>query len=404
MKIVVIGGGLVGLATAHRLQQTGRYDRVTLLEKERDVGQHQSTHNSGVMHCGLHYRPGSQKARLAVRGLKQMVAFCQEHGIDHDQCGKLVVAVDDTEIERMHALFERGRQNGLQGLEILDPKQIAEIEPHARGVAAIRVPEEGIADYAGVCRTLRRLIEQNGGEVRTGAPVTALTPSSTGWTIRAGTTVIDADKIVTCAGLHADRVARLAGERPEVHVVPFRGEYFMLRPDRRSLVRNLIYPIPNPAFPFLGVHFTRTTHGEIEAGPNAVLAMSREGYRKGQIRLGDVAGSLSYPGLWRFLWRHAAFVTREVARSYNDALFLKTLQRLIPELRASDIVRNGTGVRAQAMTRDGKLVEDFSMIVRENAVHVINAPSPAATASLAIGEVIAEAVGGAGPGVPQSLP
>ncbi len=388
--LTVVGGGLVGLSTAYHLQRTGRYDRVILLEKERDVAQHQSTHNSGVLHAGLYYKPGSQKAKLAVRGLRQMTAFCREHGIAHEQCGKLVVAVDDAEAERLRGLLDRGTQNGLQGLRWLDSKEIREIEPHARGVAAIRVPEEGIADYAGVARTLRRLIEQNGGEVVTGGAVTSMRFDRNVWTIHAGTATVTADKIVTCAGLHADRVAELAGEKPDVRIVPFRGEYYVLRPERQFLVRNLIYPVPNPAFPFLGVHFTRTVHGEIEAGPNAVLALSREGYRKGQIRLGDVVDALAFPGLWRFMGRHAGFVAREVARSYSHKLFLATLQRLIPELRSDDIVRNGSGVRAQAMTRDGKLVEDFELVVRDNAVHVINAPSPAATASLAIGEMIAE--------------
>jgi L-2-hydroxyglutarate oxidase len=387
--IAVVGGGLVGLSTAHHLQRTGRYDRVILLEKERDVAQHQSTHNSGVLHAGLYYKPGSQKARLAVKGLRQMTAFCREHGIAHEQCGKLVVAVDDDEAERLRGLLARGTENGLQGLAWLEGAEIREIEPHARGVAAVRVPEEGIADYGGVARTLRRLIEQDGGEVITGGAVTSMRFDRNTWTIRAGATTVTADKIVTCAGLHADRVAALAGEKPDVRIVPFRGEYYMLRPERQFLVRNLIYPVPNPAFPFLGVHFTRTVHGEIEAGPNAVLALSREGYRKGQIRFGDVADALTFPGLWRFMGRHAGFVAREIARSHSKALFLRTLQRLIPELRGADIVRNGSGVRAQAMTRDGRLVEDFELIVRENAVHVINAPSPAATASLAIGEMIA---------------
>ncbi len=388
-RVAVVGGGLVGLATAYHLQRSGSYDRVILLEKERDVAQHQSTHNSGVLHAGLYYRPGSRKAKLAVQGLRQMVAFCREHGVAYEQCGKLVVATTEDEAERAKGLLARGMENGLQGLEWLDAKQIREIEPHARGVAAIRVPEEGIVDYAGVARALRGLIEEQGGEVLTGSAVGGMRFANDEWTIRAGRTTVVANKIVTCAGLHADRVARLAGEHPDVRVVPFRGEYYMLRPERRFLVRNLIYPIPNPAFPFLGVHFTRTVHGDIEAGPNAVLALSREGYRKGQIRLGDIADALTFPGLWRFMGRHAGFVAREVARSYSHKLFLQTLQRLIPELRAGDIVRNGSGVRAQAMTRDGKLVEDFELIVRENAVHVINAPSPAATASLAIGESIA---------------
>lgn len=388
--VIVIGGGLVGLATGYRLQESGRYDRVTVLEKERDVALHQSTHNSGVLHAGLYYKTGSRKATLAVRGLRQMVAFCQQHGIAHEQCGKLVVAVNDTERERLAGLLDRGRANGLQGLEWLEGDRIRDIEPHVRGVAAVRVPEEGIADYAGVAAALRRVIVSRGGNVQVSAPVTSIQRTSREWHIRAGASLVQADNLVTCGGLQADRLARLAGERPGVAVVPFRGEYYMLRPESRRLVRNLIYPVPDPAFPFLGVHFTRTVHGDIEAGPNAVLALAREGYRRGTFNPRDAAGALAFAGLWRFVAKYPRVVTMEVARSFSNALFLRTLQRLIPELRASDIVRHGSGVRAQAMRPDGSLVEDFEMIVRENAVHVINAPSPAATASLAIGEVVAD--------------
>ena len=391
-NVAVIGGGLVGLASAYKLQRTGRFDRVLLIEKERDVGLHQSTHNSGVLHAGLHYAPGSLKARLAVEGLREMVAFCREHGVAHEQCGKIVVAVDDEELERLDALFDRGQKNGLQGLRKLDPAEIRAIEPHAAGIAAVHVPEEGIADYAGVCQTLKRLIVSGGGEVVLNAPVRALTRTSAGWRIRAGARTIDASTIVNCAGLHADRIAKLAGEKTDVLIVPFRGEYYTLRPDRQFLVRNLIYPVPNPAFPFLGVHLTRLVYGGIEAGPNAVLAAAREGYRKTSVNLRDLAGALSFRGLWRFIARYPSIVTYEVARSFSAGLFLKSLQRLVPELRAGDIVRGPSGVRAQAMLPNGDLVQDFQLIVRDDALHVLNAPSPAATASLAIGGEVARLV------------
>jgi L-2-hydroxyglutarate oxidase len=385
--VAVIGGGLVGLASAYKLRATGRYDRVLVLEKERDVGLHQSTHNSGVLHAGLHYAPGSLKARFALAGLREMIAFCREHGIAHEQCGKVVVATADAQVDRARALLERGRANGLRDLRWLDPAELRDIEPHARGVAAIHVPEEGIVDYAAVCQRLRELV----GDVLVDAPVRALRRlrDGSGWEITAGVRTFHATSIVNCAGLHADRVARLAGEESDVQVVPFRGEYYMLRPERAHLVRNLIYPVPDPAFPFLGVHLTRTVHGDVEAGPNAVLALAREGYRHRTINLRDLAGAASFGGLWRFVARYPRLVTYEVARSFSRGLFLRSLQSLVPELRADDLVRGPSGVRAQAMRPDGSLVEDFHLIRREDALHVINAPSPAATASLAIGGEVA---------------
>lgn len=387
--VAVIGGGLVGLASAYKLQLGGRFDRVILIEKERDVGLHQSTHNSGVLHAGLYYAPGSLKARLAVAGLREMVGFCREHGIAHEQCGKVVVATEESELERLGNLLERGQQNGLAGLRRLDSYELRHIEPHANGIAAVHVPEEGIADYAAVTQALKRLIVAQGGEVVTNAPVHALRRMSAGWTVSAGTRTIGASTIVNCAGLHADRVARLAGENPEVRIVPFRGEYYTLRADRASLVRNLIYPVPNPAFPFLGVHLTRLIHGGIEAGPNAVLAGAREGYGKLHLNPRDMIDALTFAGLWRFVARYPRVVTYEVARSFSRSLFLKSLQRLVPDLRAGDLERGPSGVRAQAMLPNGDLVQDFQLVVRENALHVLNAPSPAATASLAIGSEIA---------------
>jgi L-2-hydroxyglutarate oxidase len=334
----------------------------------------------------LHYAPGSLKARFALSGLRVMVAFCREHGISHEQCGKVVVATDESEIERARNLLRRGTENGLRNLRWLDRHELREIEPHADGIAAIHVPEEGIVDYAAVCRTLRTLI---GPDVILGAEVRELRRTDAGWRILAGAQTVDANFIVNCAGLHADRVARLAGEQTDIQIVPFRGEYYTLRADRTSLVRNLIYPVPNPAFPFLGVHLTRVIHGGIEAGPNAVLALSREGYGRLNVSPRDVAESLGFRGLWRFIATYPRLVAYEVMRSFSRTLFVRSLQRLVPELRAGDLMPGPTGVRAQAMRPDGSLVEDFQLIVRDDAVHVLNAPSPAATASLAIGGEVA---------------
>jgi L-2-hydroxyglutarate oxidase len=386
--IAVIGGGLIGLATAYKLRATGRADRIVVLEKESDVARHQSTHNSGVLHAGLYYKPGSLKARFARDGLREMVAFCSAHDVRFEQCGKVVVAASEDELEPARALFDRGSQNGLHGLRWLDDRELREIEPHARGVGAIHVPEEGIADFATVAARLKTAV----ADVLTDAPVRALRLESRGWRIQAGDHVIHADIIVNCAGLHADRVARLAGEKPDTRIVPFRGQYYMLRPEAGHLVRNLIYPVPNAAFPFLGVHLTRTIHGEIEAGPNAVLAFSREGYRWRDIHPGDAAKMLAFPGLWRFVRRYPGVVSYELLRSFSRTLFVKSLQRLVPALRSTDLTRGIAGVRAQAMRSNGELVEDFDFITGDRAVHVLNAPSPGATASLAIGAEIARIV------------
>ena len=392
MRVTVVGGGIVGLATAFRLQQHTPDARVTILEKEPRIALHQSSHNSGVLHCGLNYKPGSRRARLAVRGVRQMIEFCQAHSIAHDVCGNVVVASASEEVPRLRALYERGCQNGLSGLRILGPEELRELEPHAAGVQALQVPEEGIADYPAVCETLAGLVRQQGGEIITGARVTELRRESGGWRAihTAGDTACDF--LVTCAGLHSDRVAELAGAARAVRIVPFRGEYYLIRPERQFLVRNLVYPVPDPRFPFLGVHFTRRIQGGIEAGPNAVLAFAREGYTKNTVDLSDLADALAFPGLWRFIAKYGSTCWDEVHRSFSRELFCRSLQRLVPEIQPGDLIPGGSGVRAQAMTPDGSLVDDFHFIQGERALHVVNAPSPAATASLAIGEEIAELV------------
>ncbi|HUR57443.1 MAG TPA: L-2-hydroxyglutarate oxidase [Opitutaceae bacterium] len=388
-NFTIIGGGLVGLATAWRILQRSPQTKVVLLEKEAGVGRHQSTHNSGVLHCGLHYRPGSHKARLAVAGVRQMVQFCWENGVGHDVCGKLVVATTEEQVARLKTLQERGTKNGLTGLRWLEPAEFRKIEPHAAGLAALHVPEEGIADYAGVVAALARRIQEMGGTIETNAKVTALARREGEWHLQTPRGEFTSKFIVNCAGLHSDRVCRRAGERPALWTVGFRGEYYRLKRERQDLVRNLIYPVPDPQFPFLGVHFTRLMRGGVEAGPNAVLAFSREGYRFRDVNVRDLAGFLAFPGLWRFLWKHRRMCAFEFAQSLSKERFCRTLQRLVPELRPDDLETGGSGVRAQAMSPEGALVEDFNFVRAEGALHVLNAPSPAATSSLAIGEHIA---------------
>ncbi len=388
-RITVIGGGIVGLATAYRMAQKFPGARLTVLEKDSGVGMQQSGHNSGVLHCGLYYKPGSAKARLAVSGIRQMVAFCQENAIAHDVCGKLVVAADASELPRLSALEERGRANGLEGLQRLSRAEMLEIEPHVGGVAALRVPQEGIVDYPAVCETLAARLASGGAQVVTGAKAQRLRRNGAGWVIETPVDAFEADFIINCAGLHCDRVAALAGERRELRILPFRGEYYKLRPERQGLVRHLIYPVPDPRFPFLGVHFTRLIHGGVEAGPNAVLAFAREGYRKTDFNPGDLFDALSYPGFWRFLSKYPSMAWYELRRSFSRELFCESLRRLVPEIQPSDLATGGSGVRAQAISPEGDLVQDFHFIARPNALHVLNAPSPAATASLAIGAEIA---------------
>lgn len=389
MRVTVVGGGIVGLATAFRIQQRLPEARVTILEKEPRIALHQSSHNSGVLHCGLNYKPGSRRARLAVRGVRQMVEFCKSHAIPHEVCGNLVVATAPEEVPRLHALYERGCQNGLSGLRLLGPEQLREIEPHAAGIQALHVPEEGIADYPAVCEKLSELIRQEGGEIVTSARVTDLRQDAGGWRAIHTSGETTCDFLITCAGLYSDRVAELAGEKRAVRIVPFRGEYYLIRPERQFLVRNLIYPVPDPRFPFLGVHFTRRAQGGIEAGPNAVLAFAREGYAKTTVNVPDLADALTFSGLWRFIGKYGPTCWDEVHRSFSRELFCRSLQRLVPEIREDDLIPGGAGVRAQAMTPNGSLVDDFHFAQSERALHVVNAPSPAATASLAIGEEIA---------------
>lgn len=392
----VIGGGIAGLAVAAKLLRAQPGLRLTLLEREADVARHQSGHNSGVLHAGLYYQPGSAKARLAVSGIKQMTDYCRQRSIPHEICGKIVVAVSEEEIPRLRTLQERGTANGLRGLQWLVPAQIREREPHASGLAALLVPEEGIVDYVAVCRALAADVVSAGGEIRLGYGVERLERKGTAWRIAARDQEIESDYLINCGGLHCDRILQMAGIRRTTRIVPFRGDYYKLRADRQHLVRHLIYPVPDPTFPFLGVHFTRLVHGGIEAGPNAVLAFSRHGYARMAFSLRDTADTFTFPGFWRFAGRHARMCLGEWQRSMSKRLSCRALRRLLPDLRADDLVPGGSGVRAQAMTPQGELAADFAIHQDAHSLHLLNAPSPAATASLAIADDLLARIGLAG--------
>jgi L-2-hydroxyglutarate oxidase len=385
--IAVIGGGLVGLATAMALAESG--SRVTVLEAEDRVATHQSGHNSGVIHSGLYYKPGSLKATFTTEGSQALYRLCEEEGIRHERCGKLVVATVPEELPALDELNRRGQANGLTGVRRLRAEEIAEVEPHATGIAALHVPGTGIVDYQGVARAYVRRIESRDGRVVTGARVTGIRRDGPGLVVETAQGAVSCRLLVNCAGLQSDRLARLCGADPKVRIVPFRGEYYDLVPERRSLVRGLIYPVPDPRFPFLGVHLTRRVDGSVEAGPNAVLALKREGYRWRDVSARDFAETAAWPGFWRLALRHRRIAVYEVRRSLSKGIFVRDLQRLVPAIGLEDIHRAGSGVRAQALDEKGGLVDDFRIERSERAIHVLNAPSPGATASIPIGQRIA---------------
>ena len=386
--VAIVGGGIVGLATARALHERAPHARLAILEKEPKLASHQTGHNSGVIHSGIYYRPGSAKARLCVEGKHLLLEFCEKHGIRVDRCGKVIVATSKAELPRLHSLYERGRANGVPG-ELIDPARLRELEPHARALSAIWSPSTAIVDYGEVADAIARELQAGGVAIETGARVTAIARASDGVEIAAGRLSVRAKRLVNCAGLYSDALARLAGATTDVRIIPFRGEYYMLRAERRALVRGLIYPVPDPEFPFLGVHLTRTVHGEVEAGPNAVFAFAREGYRFGRVSPRELAATLAYRGFWRMARRYWRMGTFDMYRSLSKRAFVRALQRLVPELRPEDVERGGAGVRAQAVSPDGSLVDDFRIVAEADAIHVLNAPSPAATASLAIGRHIA---------------
>jgi len=389
--VAVIGGGIVGLATAMALCRDHRRS-VVVLEAEHELAAHQSGRNSGVIHAGLYYKPGSLKARNCVEGREAMYRFCAEHGIRAERCGKLVTATEERELPRLDELERRGRANGLEGLERLGPEAIREREPHAAGVAGLWVPQTGIVDYGRVTRAMADVVREAGGEIQTDARVHGCRPLSDGILVESVRGELFCRSLVNCAGLQSDRVARACGVDPGVAIVPFRGEYYELAPARGALVRNLIYPVPDPAFPFLGVHFTRTPAGAVEAGPNAVLALKREGYRAADVRLRDLVEMGRFAGFWRMCRQHWRTGLVEMHRSISKRAFVQALRKLVPEVGPDDVRYLRAGVRAQAVGPGGALLDDFHLIEAPRSVHVLNAPSPAATASITIGRTIAAMV------------
>ena len=388
-RVVIVGGGIVGLATAWRVSRRWPKAKVTLLEKEERLAFHQTGHNSGVMHSGIYYRPGSLRAQNCRRGLLLLREFCRQQGLPHEICGKVIVATGRAELERLHALFERGQANGV-ACRLIDRHELRRLEPHCDGVQALHVPEAGIIDYQQVCLRLAELFQESGGGIVTGAGVLAVREMGSEVVVTTVRGEFRAERVINCAGLHSDRVTRLSGMVPSVQIVPFRGEYYALKPPFEHFCRNLIYPVPDPEFPFLGVHLTRQVGGGVECGPNAVPAFAREGYRRRDVNWRDLREMWAYRGLRLLARKHWRMGSEELGRSFSKARFTAALQRLIPEIREHHLVETPAGVRAQAVAPDGRMVDDFVIESGPRLTHVVSAPSPAATASLSIAETIVE--------------
>ena len=388
-QVAIVGGGIVGLATAWQLVLRYPRLRVMVLEKESAVGEHQTGHNSGVLHSGIYYKPGSLRAVNCRAGKRAMEEFCAEHGVPYEICGKVIVAVNDSELVQLDRILDRGKQNGVR-CELIGRERLAELEPHTAGIKAIHVPEAGIVNFRVACLKLAELVGSRGGEVRNSTCVLAVKDNGQSISLETTTGTFSADYLVTCAGLHSDRVAKLTGELPEAQIIPFRGEYYDLKPDAQYLCRNLIYPVPDPSFPFLGVHFTRMIEGGIECGPNAVLAFAREGYRKTDVNLRDLSETLAFPGFRKLALKYWRVGAGEMWRSWSKAAFVRALAHLVPEIRGEHLVPARTGVRAMAIAPDGTMVDDFVIQARNRVVNVLNAPSPAATSSLNIGKLVVE--------------
>jgi len=386
---VIVGGGIVGLATAYQILLKRPGSRVVVIEKENEVAAHQTGNNSGVIHSGLYYKPGSLKATNCIRGYRMLLDFCDEFGVPYEITGKLVVATDDAERPQLKNLFERGAQNGLSGFRMLTQEQMKEVEPHVHGVAGFYVPQTGIVDYKVVAVKLAERIRAMNGEVVFGTKVTEVRYAAGQVEVISAGKTFTGKVMINCAGLYSDKVARLTTKDIPVKIIPFRGEYYKLKKEKEYLVKNLIYPVPDPNFPFLGVHFTRMMRGGVEAGPNAVLAFQREGYRKSDINIAELAESLAWPGFQKVAAKYWRTGLGEMYRSFSKAAFTKALQKLIPEIQEQDLVDGGAGVRAQACDRNGGLVDDFMILEEKQVVNVCNAPSPAATSSLSIGETVA---------------
>jgi L-2-hydroxyglutarate oxidase len=383
----IIGGGIVGLSSAMALGKRYPSARILVLEKESKWAFHQTGNNSGVIHSGIYYKPGSFKAKFCRAGSRSMVEFCEEHGIAHEVCGKVIVATETNQLPLLENLYNRGLENGLK-VKKISVEQVKEIEPHVRCIAALQVSTTGIANYKQVCQKYAEIIETQGGELHLNTKVERIAASGKNQVLETNKGNFEARFVINCAGLHSDRVAKLGQVDPQAKIVPFRGEYYELTPEKRYLVKTLIYPVPNPEFPFLGVHFTRMIDGSVHAGPNAVLSFKREGYKKTDFDLRDFAEVMTYPGFWKLAAKHADEGIQEMIRSFSKAAFVRSLQKLIPEVQAEDLVPCHAGVRAQALMNDGKLVDDFLIVEGQNSIHVCNAPSPAATSSLEIGKAI----------------
>jgi (S)-2-hydroxyglutarate dehydrogenase len=389
--VAVIGGGIVGMATALSLLQD-RPQSVVVIEAEPDLASHQTGHNSGVVHSGIYYRPGSLKAKLCIEGRTALYRFCEEHGVPFERCGKVIVATDESELPRLAELERRAEVNGIRAVRLHSAAELRAREPFATGVGALLVEDTGIVDFGQVTRAMARIVRQHGGDIRTSAPVQHVSRDSCGFLLRASGNDIACRKLVNCAGLQSDRVARMCGMNDGVSIIPFRGEYMQLRQERRHLVRHLIYPVPDPDLPFLGQHFTRGLDGTVEVGPNAVLATARHGYKRRDISARDLASMATFPGFWRMARRHWRTGLGEAHRSLKLSRSIAALRRLIPSLSQEDLEPGRSGVRAQAVASDGRLLDDFHLVVGDGMLHVLNAPSPAATASLAIGRRLAQQV------------
>ena len=388
--VTIVGAGIVGLAAARELSARFPRLRLLVLEKENAIADHQTGHNSGVIHSGIYYRPGSLKARFCVQGAAEMIEFCRSNGIEHEICGKVIVATREQQKPALEELRKRAELNGVPGVRVLTPEELREHEPHAAGIAALLVPGTGITSYRRVAEKYAEQAKAGGVEILTASAVKSIVPSTDGFVLETTSGSYESRYLINCAGLHSDRIARMAGAELAVRIIPFRGEYYKLSPQRASLVKTLIYPVPDPRFPFLGVHFTKRVTGEVEAGPNAVLALRREGYRKTDISAGDIRDEISFAGFWRMAARYWKTGFGEVYRSFSKRAFVSALQELVPEVTSADLVDGSSGVRAQAVDRSGKLVDDFQFIAQPRALHVCNVPSPAATASLPIGRHIVE--------------
>lgn len=386
--VIIIGGGIVGLATAYTILKNKPATRLLLLEKESALAQHQTGNNSGVIHSGIYYKPGSLKAKNCIDGYHMLLDFANENNIPYDLCGKIIVATLPEELPRLEALYQRGIENGLTGLKWIEKDQIKDYEPYCTGIKALSVPQTGIIDYLLVSQKYGELVQAMGGEIKTNCKVTAINKKTEEACIVTTLGEFDAKLVINCAGLYSDKVAEMSQGPIDTRIIPFRGEYFLIKPERKSLVKNLIYPVPDPAFPFLGVHFTRMMNGNVEAGPNAVLALRREGYKKTDIHLGELWDTLSWPGFRKVSAKYWQTGLGEMWRSFSKAAFTKALQRLIPEITEDDLIPTHAGVRAQACDKSGGLLDDFKIIRDKNIINILNAPSPAATSSLSIGKSI----------------